>query len=72
MRLSFRRAHRWIVASRRRRERHRIYCDEKINSIDWSPDGQRIATARWNGSVRFWDGNSNSPALTLIGHEAGA
>jgi WD40 repeat protein/class 3 adenylate cyclase len=39
-----------------------------IASIDWSPDGRRIATGVNDASVRIWDGATGRPQIELLGH----
>jgi WD40 repeat protein len=45
-----------------------------VSSVVWSPDGQRLAAAGWdgkvgeNGTVRVWDAVTGQEALTLKGH----
>ena len=39
-----------------------------IISINWSPDGTRIASASWDGTVRIWDVHSSTCLHTLIDH----
>ncbi len=36
----------------------------EIQSIAFSPDGKRLASASWDGTVRFWDTVSQEPAET--------
>jgi len=40
-----------------------------VQSVQWSPDSSRIATAGSDGTVRLWDGASGQLILTLRGHK---
>jgi WD40 repeat protein len=39
-----------------------------VNSVSWSPDGSRIATASWDKTARVWDAKTGAETLTLKGH----
>ena len=39
-----------------------------VNSVAWSPDSTRIATASDDGTARVWSSSSGSTLLTLKGH----
>ncbi len=39
-----------------------------VNSIAWSPDGKRIASASGDGTVQVWDANTGGHVLTYRGH----
>lgn len=39
-----------------------------INSVAWSPDGEFIATASGDTTVRIWKGDSGAPVHVLRGH----
>src|SRR5262249_28221225 len=36
-----------------------------------SPDGKRLATANWDGTIKLWDTATGAETLTLRGHTAG-
>jgi small GTP-binding protein len=40
-----------------------------INRIAWSPDGRRIASPSYDGTIRIWDGEKGKLLKTLKGHE---
>ena len=44
--------------------RHRY----SVNSISWSPDGRRIATASGDSAVRVWDASTGRLEARLVGH----
>src|SRR6266536_1937877 len=41
---------------------------KKVNSIAWSPDGKRIASASDDGTVQVWDADTGKRVLTYRGH----
>jgi len=41
---------------------------DKVLSALFSPDGQRIVTARWDGTARVWNASSGQLLATLQGH----
>jgi WD40 repeat protein len=40
----------------------------KIWEASWSPDGQWIATAGWDGRIKIWEAKTGRDILTLEGH----
>ena len=40
-----------------------------VNTVNFSPDGTRLATATANGIAYLWDLDSGDLLLTLLGHE---
>ncbi|MEE6261873.1 WD40 domain-containing protein [Plantactinospora sonchi] len=41
-----------------------------VTSVDWSPDGTRLATASDDGTARIWDTATGQATVTLTGHTA--
>lgn len=42
-----------------------------ITAIDYSPDGEHLATSSWDSSVKVWHTADGSEARTLLGHNDG-
>ncbi len=42
--------------------------NREVNSVAWSPDGQRLATASRDHTAKVWDAASGKELLTLSGH----
>jgi hypothetical protein len=40
----------------------------KVYSVAFSPDGSRLASASWDGTVKVWDSVTGQETLTLKGH----
>jgi WD40 repeat protein/class 3 adenylate cyclase len=40
-----------------------------VNSVDWSPDEQKVATASLDSTARIWDAQTGQPTHTLEGHD---
>lgn len=38
----------------------------RVNAVDWSPDGSRIATGQTDSTVKIWDGNSGQLLKTIL------
>jgi WD40 repeat protein len=43
--------------------------DQVIQSVVFSPSGQQVATAGWDGTARLWDTYSGKELQTLAGHK---
>jgi WD40 repeat protein len=41
-----------------------------VDSVAWSPDGRRLATANVDGAARLWDVARSEALMTLYGHES--
>ena len=46
---------------------HRAH-SEPINDVAYLPDGQRYATASWDGSVRIWNAENLTEVLCMFAH----
>jgi WD40 repeat protein/tRNA A-37 threonylcarbamoyl transferase component Bud32 len=42
-----------------------------VTGVAYSPNGRRIAAARFDGTVKVWDAGTGEEALTLRGHSGG-
>jgi hypothetical protein len=42
-----------------------------VQSVSWSPDGHRLASASSDQTVKVWDAQTGQEALTLKGHTSG-
>jgi WD40 repeat protein/tRNA A-37 threonylcarbamoyl transferase component Bud32 len=42
--------------------------DSIVSSVDFSPDGSRIASGGWDGVVKVWDAATGKELFTLRGH----
>lgn len=40
----------------------------RINSLDWSPDNNRLVSASTNRTLKVWDLNTDECILTMVGH----
>lgn len=43
--------------------------EKELSSVAYSPDGQQIATASWDQTIRLWDASTGDWQATLQGHE---
>ena len=43
----------------------------RVTSVAFSPDGKRLVTASWDGTVKVWDAATGQETLTLKGHTGG-
>jgi WD40 repeat protein len=44
--------------------------EDWANSADWSPDGERVVSAGYDGTARVWDAATGEQLVVLIGHSA--
>jgi WD40 repeat protein/serine/threonine protein kinase len=65
---SGREAHVWDARTRERLFDLRGH-DGSVNSVEFSPDGRRLVTASYDGTVRLWDGVTGAQIRELKGHE---
>lgn len=42
---------------------------KSVNSVDWSPDEKKLATASLDGTARIWDAQTGNELLMLEGHQ---
>ena len=41
---------------------------EYVNGVEFSPDGQRVVSTSWNGTIKLWDVVTGQETLTLKGN----
>jgi hypothetical protein len=39
-----------------------------VSAVSWSPDGNRLATASWDGTTKVWEATGGRELFTLKGH----
>ena len=42
---------------------------DKVNYVAWNPNGNRIASASWDNTVKIWDPATGKILNTLVGHQ---
>ena len=40
-----------------------------VDSVAWSPDGKRLASASYDQTVQVWEASSGTHLLTYTGHQ---
>jgi WD40 repeat protein len=58
----------WLLHDERGRKTELKGHVEAVTAIAWSPDGSRLASASWDGSVRVWQTESGEKLLLLAAH----
>ena len=44
------------------------YHNYSVGSLAWSPDGKKIASGSFDGTIKIWDSQSGECESTLTGH----
>jgi WD40 repeat protein len=47
---------------------HLLKHDDRVVSVQFSPDGRKIVTAAWDGTARIWDADTGGELHVLRGH----
>ncbi len=58
----------WDTATGQENSIISVGANRDILSLDWSPDGSRIAGGEVDGSITVWDANTGTVDITLTGH----